>query len=676
MMEPVKALNVAIVGGGLGCKAIMDMIFAERLSGLRMKLIGVADINPKAMGYRYAQEKGIYTTTDYRGLYKFKDLDMIIEVTGDEEVANEISRTKPDHIRLVDHVTARLFWDIFQIEEEMIAERKLAEKALQKAHDELEVRVKERTAELAKAHEECRIEIRERIKTEEALQESEGRYRAVVEDMPGMVCRFRPDGTLTFVNNTYCNYFDKTKAELIGENFFQFIPAEDQEKVRNHFMSLDRKSPMVTYEHQVIAPDGTIRWQRWTDRALFDEEGRVVEYQSVGKDITEEKRARDEKARIEKELQQAQRMEAIGTLAGGIAHDFNNLLMGIQGNVSLMLLDIDTAHPHYERLKRIQEQVASGAKLTAELLGYARKGRYVVEPIDLNQLVQKTSEAFSRTKKEIMVHREFAEDLYAVEADRGQIEQVLWNLYVNAADAMPGGGNLILKTMNATHKDMKGKLYDPKPGKYALLTVTDTGVGMDKETMERVFEPFFTTKEMGRGTGLGLAIVYGIIKGHGGYIDIESGKGCGTTFGIYLPAIEKKVRKAVKTAEQLTKGTGAILLVDDEEIIREVGKDLLEAIGYRVLLARDGQEAIEVYKKNRAEIALVLLDMIMPHMGGGEAYDRIKEINPDIKVLLSSGYSIDGEACEILARGCDGFIQKPFKIGDLSREIEKILRRK
>jgi CheY-like chemotaxis protein len=288
-------------------------------------------------------------------------------------------------------------------------------------------------------------------------------------------------------------------------------------------------------------------------------------------------------------------------------------------------------------------------------------------------MVEETSETFGRTRKEINIHRQLAEELSAIEADPGQIEQMLLNLFVNAADAMSRGGDLILKTMNTNHKDMRGKVYDPKPGKYVLLTVSDTGTGMDKETMERIFDPFFTTKEMGRGTGLGLASSYGIIKAHGGYIDAESKKGQGTTFSIYLPASEKEIEQVVKTAEGVIEGTGTVLLVDDEEVILGVGQDLLRAMGYRVLLARDGKEALQVYRKNRDDIEIVLLDMVMPNMSGGEAFDRMKEIDPNVKVLLSSGYSIDGEATEILGRGCEGFIQKPFNMEELSAKIREIL---
>jgi two-component system cell cycle sensor histidine kinase/response regulator CckA len=364
------------------------------------------------------------------------------------------------------------------------------------------------------------------------------------------------------------------------------------------------------------------------------------------------------------------------TVAGCIAHDVNNLLMAVQGNVSLMLCDIDSTHPHYEGVKKIETQIKSGAKLAMQLLGYARKGKYEVNPINLNKLVEETSETFERTRDEITIYRELAPDLLGMEANQGQIEQVLLNLYVNAADAMRLGGNLILRTRNVTHRDMRGKLYNPKSGDYVSLTVTDTGEGMDQETLQRIFDPFFTTKEKGRGTGLGLASVYGIIKGHGGYIDVESEKGNGTTFSIYLPATDREVEKVPEWPQEAICGSGTILLVDDEAVALGVGGKLLKRLGYTVFEAKSGREAVETFQANRDNIDLVILDMVMPDMGGGEAYDRMKEINADIKVLLSSGYSIEGEATEILERGCNGFIQKPFNLNELSQKIRVILDKK
>ncbi len=391
------------------------------------------------------------------------------------------------------------------------------------------------------------------------------------------------------------------------------------------------------------------------------------------RDITERRIFEQQKAKLEKRLQQARKMEALGQLAGGIAHNFNNLLMAIQGNTSLMLLDIVPSHSHYARLRSIEGQVRSASKLTAQLLGYARKGRYEVKSLDLNRVVEETSEIFGKAKMGVTIHKELADGLFATEADESQLKQILLDLYLNAAEAMLDSGDLTVKTSNVTHEDMKDKEYDPKQGNYVLLTVTDTGVGMDKSTMGLIFDPFFTTKHMGMGTGLGLAAVYGIITGHGGYIDVESRKGHGSTFSIYLPASGEKARKILRTTDEITRATGTVLLVDDEDMVLEVEKELLETLGYEVLTARDGKEAVEIYKKKWDNIDLVLMDMVMPNMGGGEAYDRMKEINPRVKVLLSSGYSIDREAKEILARDCDGFIQKPCTIKELSEKIREIV---
>ncbi len=515
-----------------------------------------------------------------------------------------------------------------------------------------------------------------RKQAEEELRENEERYRTVVEDMPAMICRFRCDGTLTFVNSAYCNCFNKKKEELIGQNLFQFVFKEDQNKVKNHFMSLDQKRPTITYEHQVIALGEEIRWQQWTDRALFDDQNHLIEYQSIGRDITEEKLAHQEKTKLEAQLQQAHKLQAIGTLASGFAHNFNNLLMGITANISIMLLDIDSDHQHYKYLKNIEKQVKNGSKLASQLTGYARAGRYEVKPINLNQLLKETSDTFKIAKKEIRIHQNFSDNLYRIEADRGQIEQVLLNLYVNAADSMPERGDLFLKTINVTDKDIVGKPYNPKPGDYVLLTVRDTGAGIDKETKGHIFEPFFTTKGLSKGTGLGLSSAYGIIKGHWGYIDVDSEKGYGATFNIYLPATKKEVKQEKELLKKIIIGKETVLFVDDDDMVIEGCGEMLTKMGYNVLIARNGKDALEIYKENQHKIDIVIIDMIMPIMNGGETYDRLKKMYPDIKVLLSSGHSVNGQATEILERGCNGFIQKPFTIEVLSEKIREILGKK
>ncbi|MBW2645876.1 MAG: response regulator, partial [Deltaproteobacteria bacterium] len=455
--------------------------------------------------------------------------------------------------------------------------------------------------------------------------------------------------------------------EFLGnpELWINKIHPEDAPRIVENLSSLFEKGHHA-HEYRFQHKDGTYRWMRDELKLVCDKDGKPAEIIGYWVDITRQRQ-------LEEELQRAQKLEAIGTLAGGIAHDFNNLLTTIQGTASLMLFDVDSKDPHYELLQMITKQVRRGAGLTAQLLGYASKGRYEVKPISLNRVVEETSDTFGRTHKEITIHQELTEDLSSIEADQSQIEQFLLNLYINASGAMPRGGTLTLKTMNVTHNDIKDIVHNPRSGSYVLLTVTDTGTGMDKETQERIFEPFFTTKEMGRGTGLGLASAYGIIKGHRGYIHVGSEKGSGTTFSIYLPASDKKVVTAIKPAEHVIEGSGTILLVDDEDPVLDIGVMMLEKVGYTVLEAKGGREAVEIYKANKDKIDLVILDMIMPDVGGGEAYDRMKEINPDVKVLLSSGYSIEGEATEILDRGCDGFIQKPFNIKELSGKIREFL---
>ncbi len=503
----------------------------------------------------------------------------------------------------------------------------------------------------------------DRKKTEEALRASESRYRGILESIQDGYYELDLAGRFTFFNQALVRIFGHTSEELEGTDIRTLTDEESGalgSEIFNRVFTTG--NPVSGFDWKVIRKDEQRRWASTSVSLLRDAEGRGIGFQGIVRDMTDQKR-------LEAALQQTQKMEAIGTLAGGIAHNFNNLLMGIQGNISLMLLDLDKTHPFHARLSTMENLVQNGSKLTSQLLGYAREGRYEIMSINLNQLIREISETFSLTKKEIRVHHDLDDEIYDVMADRSQFEQIMLNLYINAADAMSRGGDLYLETKNATHRDMAGQTYQPKPGDYVMLSVKDTGVGMDRRTQERVFDPFFTTKGPSKGTGLGLASVYGIVKAHGGYIDVHSKEGYGTTFNIFMPASGKSHPRDASNVS--LEGIDTILLVDDESIILDIGEEILQKLGYHVLVARGGKEALEIYGRERDRVGLIILDMILPDIDGGEVYDRLKKTDPEVKVLLASGYSIDGQASEILDRGCNGFIQKPFRINELAQKIKE-----
>jgi len=507
-----------------------------------------------------------------------------------------------------------------------------------------------------------------------ALRESEEKYRTILESIEEGYFETDLEGKLTFFNTPFCKILGYSPDQLRGMNTRQYTTAETAERMDRMTERLrDDGMPENATDYDVIRPDGDKVMLELSYSLRKDPDGRPIGFRGVLRDVSERKKAEEEKHKLEIQLQQAQKMESIGTLAGGIAHDFNNILMGIQGNASLMLLKISSEHPNYEKIKNIEQYVQNGTALTKQLLGFARRGKYLVKATDLNEIIEKSSSLFARTRKEIRVHSNLLESIWSAEVDRGQIEQVLLNLYVNAWQAMPDGGDLYLNTENIILDGSYVKPYKVVPGRYVKISVTDTGMGIDKETQKRIFEPFFTTKEMGRGTGLGLASVYGIIKSHGGYINVYSELDQGTTFTIYLPASGKEAVEDEAVSTDIIKGTGTILLIDDEKMIIEVGRELLQELGYTVIPVMGGQAAIDAFKKNHDKIDLIIMDMIMPGMSGSETFDHLKEINPEAKILLSSGYSIDGQASKILRRGCDGFLQKPFNMNQLAEKIRKII---
>ena len=402
--------------------------------------------------------------------------------------------------------------------------------------------------------------------------------------------------------------------------------------------------------------------------------------QKLQQEILSRKRAEQATKKIEQErkvlrekLQQSQRLEALGKLAGGVAHDFNNLLMGIQGRTSLMLLYLDESHPHHSHLTGIEEFVKSASVLTNRLLAFARGGKSELRSTDLNELIDKCIQVFGRTKKEITISTRYRPDLKPVEVDANQMEQVMFNLLVNASQAMPAGGSIYIETEIVVLDQIEAQSYEIRAGEYIRIKIADTGKGIDKETLKKIFDPFFTTKNFSHGTGLGLSMVYGIIENHNGAIYVQSEPNSGAVFTIYLPVTNKNVSRKAAVNSDVQHGNETILLIDDEPLIIDVGRDILEALGYSVLTATSGRDAIDMYRRHADAIALVVLDMIMPEMGGSALFDRLKAINPGIKTLLCSGYSMDGQAIEIMERGCNGFVQKPFDIQQLSAKIREIL---
>ncbi len=521
-----------------------------------------------------------------------------------------------------------------------------------------------------------------------------------------------PDSKLSYVSPSCKNHTGYTQQEfMVNEELFSnIIHPDDKELVSRHIHHKKNVTAVESLEFRIVDRGGRTRWISHTCRPVYDENGDFLGRRASNWDITDQKQAEkerdesnrklqetssflntvlnaipdvigvtkaknneEERKRLEQQLLQAQKLEAIGTLSGGIAHDFNNLLMGIQGRASLMEMDLESNHPCREHVEVIMECSRNATELTSQLLGVARGGKYETKPISINDVVMSSSTMFGRTKKEISIHTKLQDPPPVVVADRRQIEQVFLNIYINAWQAMHRGGELYLETTVVTLDETFCKPYSIDPDRYVRISATDTGTGMDKETLKRVFDPFFTTKKRGRGTGLGLASAYGIVKNHFGTITVYSEIGKGTTFNVYLPVSDQKVQEEPTLDQKLIIGSETILLVDDESIVINVCKEMVEKLGYDVITAKSGKLAVDMFREKSEDIDLIILDMIMPGMDGDQTFDRLREINSSIPILLSSGCSLNGQAKKIMEKGCNGFIQKPFLIAQLSEKIQNIL---
>ncbi|HWR89885.1 MAG TPA: PAS domain S-box protein [Dissulfurispiraceae bacterium] len=759
-------------------------------------------------------------------------------------------------------------------------------------------------------------ELRERTQAETRLRESEQRYRTLVEDMPAMICRFLPDGTLTFVNSMYCGYFRRTRDQLEGQNFFQFIPEQDREKVRKHYLSLTTDNPMVTYQHEVIGPDGGIVRQEWTDRAILDDQGNLIEYQSIGQDVTERwqaehalrqseqrfrtvvqnaqavifildrdgvfqlsegralarlglepgqvvglsalelykdypavieslkgalageirrtttqvqgisfdtlyspfydaggnlagvigmatditelldaqtalreseqrfrtladasfegialteegrfvdlndqlaamlgydrdevigkpvidfvaaqsrervseamqsnlcdpyehfalrkdgtvlpveararsaefrgrqlrvtairdmterKQAEEEKRRLQEQMLHVQKLESLGVLAGGIAHDFNNLLMAILGNADLALLRLPPGSPARQNIQEIEKASIRASDLCRQMLAYSGKGKFVVESLDLSQIVSEMTHMLevSISKKAILRY-EFGKNLPLLKADATQIRQVIMNLIINASDAIgerSGVISIVTGAMDCDRNYLRETYLDENlsEGLYVYIEVSDTGAGMDENTKQRIFDPFFSTKFTGR--GLGLAAVLGIVRGHHGAVKVYSEPGKGTTFKVLFPAVAGETAGKTPDADLQEKRIfgGHILLIDDEETIRAVGRNMLEMLGFQVFTAANGREGLDVFRSHANKIVCVMLDLTMPRMSGEETFRELRQLHRNVPVVMSSGYNEQEVSQRFVGKGLAGFIQKPYTLKVLRDTLRNVL---
>ena len=422
-------------------------------------------------------------------------------------------------------------------------------------------------------------------------------------------------------------------------------------------------------------PDGRENWYEWTATPI--RRGDRLLILGVDRDVTERRQAEDERERLKQQLLQAQKLEAIGTLAGGVAHDFNNLLTGIIGYANLLRTEAPPGSDVHQSAQAIESAARRGGQLTAQLLAFARKSRRENVPVDLHEAIGDASSLLRRTLGEnIAIHQDLAATASVVHGDPAALQQVILNLAVNARDAMPGGGEIRISTRSVDLvEDDPQVRQDLSPGRYCEIVVSDTGTGIPPEIRDRIFEPFFTTKDPGKGTGMGLAMVYGTVRDHGGSVDVQSQVGCGSSFRIYLPAAAGNAAgDAEDERGEPICGSGRILVVDNEEIVRQALTGMLESLGYQVTAVGDGDQAIDYYREHDREIDLAIVDLVMPAMSGIECFQALRQVNPQVRVVLSTGYGLTEEAEELLAADQVGVAEKPFGLLRLSQVVAAALK--
>ncbi len=510
-------------------------------------------------------------------------------------------------------------------------------------------------------------DITERRMAEEMIRESEEKFRNLFESSKDVIYLTTITGEFLDINSAAEEIFGYSAEELKKLNIkYLYKNRKDRE---NFQREIQEKGFVKDYSIVFMKKDGTPVDCLLTSTLRKGKDESIIGYQGIIRDITERKY-------LEEQLLRAQKMKAIGTLAGGMAHNFNNILVGIMGYSEYLLRKSREGDPDYKALKTIHESTIKASELTRQLLNIARGGDYKRVKVNMNSVVKRVIPLVTGTiDKTIEVVVALNINLYTAEGDVGQLEQCLLNLCINSRDAMPGGGKIIIETKNQIVDEHFVKTHlDAKVGNYVVLSVTDTGTGIAPDIIDHIFEPFFTTKKHAGGSGMGLATVYGIVKNLQGIITVYSEVGEGTTFRLYFPAIEEEIEENDSTYEDASLGGDeTILLVDDEKVVRDMWGEILYELGYKVIISEGGKEVVDLIKERGKDIDLIILDIVMPKMGGKEIFKEVKKIEPNIKILVSSGYSANGQVGDVIKAGADGFIQKPASILNLTTKIRDIL---
>ncbi len=518
-------------------------------------------------------------------------------------------------------------------------------------------------------------DIRERTRAEEDLRASERRYRAVVEDQTEFIVRWLPDGIRTFVNEAYCRFFEQTYDQLVGTSFFPLVPKEQHQAILEMLGRLTPDAPVITEEHQAIKPGGELCWQQWTSRAEFDSRNQIVELLSVGRDITDRVQAEREKAQLQDQLHQAQKMEAVGQLAAGVAHDFNNILTVISAYTDLIHSKCSSEGNLADWVGTIQRAVQQATGVTRSLLTFSHKVTAHKEPVDLCAV---TTEAVHMLERALPASIELVTDTSCtpapwVNADATQLHQVILNLAINARDAMPHGGTLNIAVLPPACDEPTSAIPQGCSTPTARLVMRDTGVGMSPDVQSRIFEPFFTTKKRGHGTGLGLAMIHGIVREHGGWIDVQTKPQEGSTFTIHLPCIDstKAEMQVHADVDNIHGGGELIILAEDREEVREVVATALTSVGYEVLQAGDGESFLGLVRSRRDDVRLCVLDVDLPQKTGTECLSAIRADGVNEPVIMMTG---NPDILESIKIDPDvKLLLKPFRMAELQRLAGRLI---